>query len=329
MLEGMPKSNIPVMGSITQTDVDWHLPRHSWDTHVHVFNPAEYPYSPSRAYTPDAALYESLLEFNGNLSRSHRPQNLVLVQPSVYGTDNGLIINLLKKHGRCGEAEQRKLRAIVVIDEHETDEGQLQEWDDLGVRGFRINTEAAGNGTDYEHLRQKIINTAERVKSRDNWKCQLFISGDSWDYLANTLRHLPVKIIADHQGGMKGMTALPANITSVTEQPGYASMISLAKSGRVYIKISGLYRSSKLTTGGYGDLEPLIKAFVEEVPGQLLWGSDWPHTGSGANRTEETKYIPEKFRDVDDIAVLKNLRTWMERNEWERMMIETAGKVYD
>jgi predicted TIM-barrel fold metal-dependent hydrolase len=69
---------------------------------------------------------------------------------------------------------------------------------------------------------------------------------------------------------MKGTSALPKNV-SVTAQPGYKSLILPAKNGKVYIKISGFYRSSKLTTGDYDDLEPLIKALVKEVPNQLIW----------------------------------------------------------
>lgn len=109
---------------------------------------------------------------------------------------------------------------------------------------------------------------------------------------------------------MKNTSALGPGV-NVTSQPGYQSLIALAKTVRLYIKISGFYRSSKLTTGGYDDLEPLIKAFVKEMPHQLIWGSDWPHTGSGNNRTEATKFLPEEFRMVDDVAVLQNIRRWV------------------
>lgn len=126
---------------------------------------------------------------------------------------------------------------------------------------------------------------------------------------------------------MKGTSALPSN-TTVTEQPGYKSLISLAKSGKLYIKVSAFYRSSKLIQGGYDDLELLVKAFAEEVPDQLIWASDWPHTGSSANRSEENKYIPEPFRDVDNVAVLKNIRKWVSADVWEKMMIKTPGEVY-
>lgn len=127
---------------------------------------------------------------------------------------------------------------------------------------------------------------------------------------------------------MKATSALSTNITSVTEQPGFKSLLALAKAGKVYIKMSGFYRSSKLATGGYADLEPLIKEFAKEVPDRLIWASDWPHTGSGSNRTEANKYIPEKFREIDDATILQNIRRWVGPDLWWRMTVGTPSKVY-
>jgi predicted TIM-barrel fold metal-dependent hydrolase len=124
---------------------------------------------------------------------------------------------------------------------------------------------------------------------------------------------------------MKGTSLLPANM-SVTEQPGYASLVSLAKEGKVWIKISALYRASNLTAG-YGDVEPLVKALAKEVPQQLIWASDWPHTG-GLNRTEANRYVPEDFRVIDDGAIIENIKKWVGEKLWWRMTVETPAKVY-
>lgn len=169
------------MDQTSKAELDWHLPQNSWDTHVHVFEPTLFPYAPTRAYTPETATYNQLLAFNSNLTISQTPQNLVLVQPSPYGTDNSLILDLLRNHSKCAEKPRRKLRAINVFNESSVSDQQLKEWNELGVRGFRINTEASGGGVDYEHLKKKINDTAERVKTFCNWKCQLYISGEDWD----------------------------------------------------------------------------------------------------------------------------------------------------
>lgn len=144
----------------------------------------------------------------------------------------------------------------------------------------------------------------------------------------DTINDLPLEVIADHLGGMKGYSLLPQNVSSITEQPGFKSLMALAKAGKVYIKVSALYRSSKLAEGGYPDLEFLVKEFAKQVPDRLIWASDWPHTGSSANRTEANRYIPQKFQTIDDVAVLKNIREWVGLDVWRLMTVETPMKVY-
>jgi predicted TIM-barrel fold metal-dependent hydrolase len=157
------------------------LPQHAWDTHVHVFDPANYPYAAERLYTPETAKFESLLAFNGNISMTQTPQNLVLVQPSPYGTDNSLVIDILREHARRNQTSGQKLRAIVVIEENEVTDEQLSGWDEIGVRGFRVNVESSAAGIDYEELKRTMNETAHRVKKFDNWKCQLYVARETWD----------------------------------------------------------------------------------------------------------------------------------------------------
>lgn len=126
---------------------------------------------------------------------------------------------------------------------------------------------------------------------------------------------------------MKGKSELPSETTTTT-QPGFASLMRLAKSEKVFVKISAGYRASKLTEGGYDDLEELIKIFAKEIPKQLLWGSDWPHTGSAKERPSRGIEVIEPLRKVDNQAVLKNLKRWMGENAWTRMMVENPRMMF-
>jgi predicted TIM-barrel fold metal-dependent hydrolase len=128
---------------------------------------------------------------------------------------------------------------------------------------------------------------------------------------------------------MKGLSALPDTTTDITQQPGYQSLISLAKAGKVIIKVSGLYRSSKLTTGGYDDMQPLITSLAKEIPGSLIWASDWPHTGSAANRSLSNRDTPESFRVVDNMAVQGNIKQWVGPNVWYYMTVQHPLQVYN
>ncbi|KAF2119608.1 hypothetical protein BDV96DRAFT_642625 [Lophiotrema nucula] len=252
------------------------LPSAAWDSHVHVFDPANYPYSPSRAYTPEPATFASRLGFNRNLTAHNTSTNIVLVQPSPYGTDNSAIEDLPRKHIAYGDNHKQDLRGTVVFTTDNVSEQQVSTWNAL-----RVNTESGGNATDgYTELIRTIRKTAEKGQESQ----ELGMPAVYW---------------------RRGLGSGEDPLT----QPGFSTLLRLAKTGKVFIKISGFYRSSKLTSGGYDDLEPIVKKFVEEMLEQLIWGSAWPHTGSGTNRTEAKKYTPEKFRVVDDAAVLQNIKT--------------------
>lgn len=172
-MAGVRDLSAPVCDSVT-----WQLPAGSWDTHVHVFDPANYPYSPSHAYSPVPALYSQLLDFESSLSRSGEPENIVIVQPSPYGTDNSLILDKLVEVQ--AKRTQRNLRAIAVIDPDNITDSELDRMNQLGVRGIRVNTEATGEEVDYGKVQTQIERAAMKISSLENWLCQLYVSGDNW-----------------------------------------------------------------------------------------------------------------------------------------------------
>ena len=50
----------------------------------------------------------------------------------------------------------------------------------------------------------------------------------------------------------------------------------LAESGKAYVKLSAPYRTS-VQSAPYSDIAPYAHALVAAAPGQLVWGTDWPH----------------------------------------------------
>src|ERR1044072_5489865 len=67
-----------------KTPVNFAGPRAACDCHVHVFDPARFPSTSGRVYTPPEAAAEDLLA----LQRDLHFDRVVIVQPSVYGVDN-------------------------------------------------------------------------------------------------------------------------------------------------------------------------------------------------------------------------------------------------
>lgn len=147
--------------------------------------------------------------------------------------------------------------------------------------------------------------------------------------LYDTIVKLPVRVIADHLGGMRGPSKLPSDLQSLpTSQPGFRSLLSLAKQNRAVVKISGLYRMSNDTSSTYSDLQPIIETFAREIEEQLIWGSDWPHTGDGHARVERRQSVKEPFRTIDNAAILGRLHEWMGRDVYIKMLVDNPRRLY-
>jgi predicted TIM-barrel fold metal-dependent hydrolase len=152
------------------------LPAGTWDTHVHVFDPLLGPYSPTRAYTPPNAPLSTLLAFSSSLTTSARPANLVIVQPSPYGTDNAVLLSILQ------QCQQLNLiaRGIAVVNVETVSEVELREMHRLGVRGLRLNIQANGHIVDTATFDSLVRQAADRIKHLPGWKLQIFAPANVW-----------------------------------------------------------------------------------------------------------------------------------------------------
>ena len=320
------------------------LPKDTFDTHTHIFDPDLGPYAAGRAYTPEDAPLKKLIAFNQSLSTDPLDNTLVLVQPSPYENDCTVIIQGLQK------LKDQNVNAfgIAVLDLDSTTDAQLKELHALGMRGIRLNFQADGKELSTEKLVAALRRTADRIRYLPGWMIQLFVPGWSWDselikswklmstnmanikiVLHDTITGLPVKIIADHLGGMRGASKLPSDLQSTpASQPGFESLLSLAKQSHVVVKVSGLYRMSSDVPSTYSDLQPILETFAKEIPGQLIWGSDWPHTGEGGSRIERKLEVKEPFRIVDDTAILAKLHNWMGSHVYRKMLVDNPRRLY-
>ena len=93
----------------------------------------------------------------------------------------------------------------------------------------------------------------------------------------------PVPVVFDHFGGAQARLGV--------EQPGFADLLDLVRSGSAYVKISGAYRASSLAPD-HVDVVPLARALIAANPDRVVWGTDWPHpdsatpTGGQAHRRQ-------------------------------------------
>ena len=124
---GLAKASQPA------TPVDFDVPAGACDCHTHIHgDPEKFPYFPGRVYTPETALPEEMAA----LHKALHIQRVVIVTPSVYGTDNSATLYGMKARGA-------NARGVAVIDE-KAPESELDAMGQAGVRGIRLNLATAG-----------------------------------------------------------------------------------------------------------------------------------------------------------------------------------------
>lgn len=280
----------------------------AWDCHVHVFDPARYPLSPKRSYTPDAALTTDLERRLDDLGIG----KVVLVQPSPYGHDNSCLLEALSVLG------PKRARGIAVLDPDEITPERIDDFHAAGVRGLRCNFKTTGQ-TD-------IAAAADMVKAIDQrlgetaWVLQIFTPLAMNLALAPILTRLSRPVILDH---FAGLTADDLNT------PNTAALVELLAAPNIILKLSAAHR-----VVGYQDTTPDLRVLAEKLmaaaPKQLIWGTDWPHTGSSTRRQSRPITEVEPFEAIDDQAALRTLMTWCGTSESARtILVDTPGRLFE
>ena len=268
------------------------LPPGSCDAHFHVFGARErYPLDARRSYTPHVA---TLAEHRAVMTACGIDR-AVLVQPSVYGTDNSCLLDALRDAASRGDA----YRGIVVPDAAATDE-ELLAMDALGVRGIRLNVvNPQMLGVD------DAIALCRRMRPR-GWHLQvhLMLATDGLATLAALADRLDVPIVVDHFGRPAAGAALPP------------LLLELVASGRVWVKLSAAYRVSAQPGPEHADIAPLVEALVAANPERLLWGSDWPHTELHGATPHDGDLVDLLVSTLPDPATLR------------RVCVDNAASLY-
>src|SRR6516164_8331172 len=115
------------------TPVDFDMPPHACDCHTHIHgDPARFPFFEGRVYTPEPASPEEMAA----LHKALHIERVVIVTPSVYGTDNSATLFGIRFRGNTA-------RGVAVIDD-KTPESDLDAMGQAGIRGIRVNLATSG-----------------------------------------------------------------------------------------------------------------------------------------------------------------------------------------
>lgn len=271
-----------------RTDVAFTVPSGACDCHTHVFgDPARYPYASTRRYTPEPASVSELRALHQRL----RIGRVVIVQPSVHGSDNACTLDAIQQLGRHA-------RGVAVIDDT-TSPSAMADMHRIGVRGIRLNLETGGV-TDPVLARRRFQRAVEQTRGL-GWHIQLYTRPPMIDHLKDLVMDSPMPVVFDHFGG--------AQASLGTGQPGFDALLDVVRAGRAYVKLSAPYLASNRPPD-LADVTSLAKALVATNAGRMLWATNWPHPDSTPSAGRSATDVTPLYQ-IDDGRVFNQFAAWI------------------
>ena len=286
------------------TPVNFAVPANACDCHTHIFgDPAKFPWFAGRVYTPETASPEE----QAALHRALHIKRVVIVTPSVYGTDNAATLYGMKARGADA-------RGVAVIND-QTPDGDVAAMHKAGVRGIRLNL--ATGGTNDPALARARFQAALPRMAKLGWHIQIYTNLAVIAAIKGDVMTSPVAVVFDHFGGAKASLG--------TAQPGFSDLVDLVRSGKAYVKISGAYRASN-EAPDYPDVVPLAKALIAANAERIVWGTDWPHPNSDSGKPA-TELTP--LYQIDDGRLLDQLPVWApDAAVRKKILVDNPARLY-
>ena len=223
------------------------------DCHLHVIGDGKaHPYVAGRGYDPEPATLAAMLAMHARWGIGRA----VLVQVSVHGTDNSLLLEALRQ----GEG---RFRGVAVVEEA-IDDARLAAMAAAGIVGLRLNL-AHGGGPG-----QAGLDRYGAICRELGWHLQLFVEASLLPGLGARLARLGIDLVLDHFGGLPASTP--------PSDPAFRAVAALVRDG-AWVKLSAPYRISG-QRDGFRDTVRLGQALLDLAPGRCVWGSDWPHVAA-------------------------------------------------
>jgi predicted TIM-barrel fold metal-dependent hydrolase len=266
------------------------FPDGACDCHAHVFGPQEfYPYLPDAAYIPPDASPRDYARMLCTIGC----RRAVIVQPSIYGTDNRCLVAALTS----GALD---FRGVAVVDSGIGDP-ELETLHRAGVRGVRVNLASKTPGITLD----QAPGLAMRIEPL-GWHLQFFVRIGQVPSLEQVIAQIPVPCVIDHFGH--------APAAGGVESAEFKILLRLARLDHVWFKLIGPYRISRQHPR-YPDVAPLVRALIAAAPDRCLWGTDWPHPN--------TEYMP------NDGDLADALGDWLPDEQTRRgVLVDNPGRLY-
>jgi len=295
------------------------VPEGAWETHIHVFDPDNFPYAVPRPYTPAPAF------INQYPTSTTGCKNIVVVHASMQGNSPAPLVATLNKQK---DLPGYSLRGLMSLDPTSTPDEEIDRLHEAGVRGARLHRMAWGHGRQAgSHELIEQIKSISSKTARKGWVIGIFTDVRTWAGMADFIRNKldpRVRMLADHFGG---------TFPGEEDLPEFATFLDLIREKKVWVKVSGFERLYNGAEKGMAAIEPIVKSVAEAGPDQIVYGSDWPHTQLGVSRKGKTDKQRleevEGFREVDDLGHIKTLREWIRDDEtWHKLFVTNPENLF-
>ena len=253
--------------------------------HFHVLGPqAQFPYSPTRKYTPPDALLDACMRMHDRLGIARGLE----VHANTHGFDNSVDLDAVaRSNGRY--------LAVVRLDGMATREG-CEKLHGQGARGVRFAFNPQHGGSLDHSVFDHVLECIEGL----GWFVELHFEGAALPGLNDWLASIRAPVVIDHLGRIDPSLGLG--------QEPFGVLLELARRDNVWVKLSG---ADRLTRSGppFEDVTPFAHKLIEAAPDRMLWGSDWPHTGvfDAAKMPDDGQLLDALFEFAPDETVREKI----------------------
>lgn len=262
-------------------------PGEAVEAHLHLFEPAKFPYHPSATYKPPAEPLGAYLDF----AEAHRIRHAVIVHPEPYQDDHRYL-----EHCFANERPAGLFKGTCLFDPIDpATPGRIKEllkrWPKRIV-ALRVH---AVNGPKEAFLKSGPIKNRDLAdpQMKKTWAAcadlgiaiQMHFVPHHAPAIAALAKQVPVRVILDHLG------------RGGVEPGGWEQIERLAEMPRATLKFSGLGYSSKQKSPHRDLMEPLGRLVKAFGPSRMVQGGQGPSEQLYREAMEQLElFVPERDR---------------------------------
>lgn len=263
------------------------------DCHNHVLDPARFAYATDTPYRPAAQEIGTAAQHREVMEAYGVRHALVVGPNSGYGFDNRCLLDALG-------ASEGRFKGIAVVPNQAT-RAELLQLKQAGVVGVAFNSTI--NGVQHYLDTEPLLRTLADL----DLFVQLQVEHAHMAGLAPLVLRAGPRILIDHCGRPTPSAGI--------DQPGFAAVLSLARSGRATVKLSG-YQKFSTQAFPYADARPYFDALVDAFTlDACVWASDWPFLKA----TERLDYGP----------LLKLIERWLpDQSDRRKLFWDTPRRLF-